>query len=48
MIIQILLVNFFFSFLATVGFSIFFNSPKKSLIPAGTIGAMDGHLYNPI
>ena len=35
-----LLVNFFFSFLATVGFSIFFNSPRKSLIPAGIIGGM--------
>ena len=34
-----LLINFFFSFLATVGFSIFFNSPKKSLLPAGIIGA---------
>jgi len=33
-----LLINFFFSFLATVGFSIFFNSPKKSLLPAGIIG----------
>ena len=35
-----LLENFFFSFLATVGFSIFFNSPKKSLIPAGIIGGI--------
>ena len=35
-----LLINFFFSFLATVGFSIFFNSPKKSLLPAGIIGAI--------
>ena len=35
-----LLENFFFSFLATVGFSIFFNSPKKSLIPAGVIGGI--------
>lgn len=35
-----LLENFFFSSLATIGFSIFFNSPVKSLIPAGTIGGI--------
>lgn len=35
-----LLENFFFSSLATIGFSIFFNSPKKSLFPAGIIGGI--------
>lgn len=45
MILFSLLENFFFSFLATVGFSIFFNSPKKSLIPAGTIGAIGWTVY---
>ena len=40
-----LLVNFFFSFLATVGFSIFFNSPRKSLIPAGIIGGSGWTVY---
>ena len=40
-----LLVNFFFSFLETVGFSIFFNSPRKSLIPAGIIGGIGWTVY---
>ena len=40
-----LLINFFFSFLATVGFSIFFNSPRKSLIPAGIIGGIGWTVY---
>lgn len=40
-----LLENFFFSFLATVGFSIFFNSPIKSLVPAGTIGGIGWTVY---
>ena len=40
-----LLVNLFFSFLATVGFSIFFNSPRKSLIPAGIIGGIGWTVY---
>lgn len=40
-----LLENFFFSFLATVGFSIFFNSPIKSLIPAGAIGGVGWTVY---
>ncbi len=40
-----LLINFFFSFLATVGFSIFFNSPRKSLIPAGVIGGIGWNIY---
>ncbi|WP_455539866.1 threonine/serine exporter family protein [Terrisporobacter sp.] len=43
--VSALLENFVFSFLATVGFSIFFNSPKKSLIPAGTIGAIGWMVY---
>lgn len=40
-----LIENFFFSFLATVGFSIFFNSPIKSLIPAGAIGGIGWTVY---
>ena len=45
MVIVTLLVIFFFSFLATVGFSIFFNSPRKSLIPAGIIGGIGWTVY---
>ena len=40
-----LLLNFFFSFLTTAGFSIFFNSPIKSLLPAGIIGAIGWTIY---
>ena len=40
-----LLINFFFSFLATVGFSIFFNSPIKSLMPVGIIGGIGWTTY---
>mgnify|MGYP000344991619 FL=1 len=40
-----LIENFFFSFLATIGFSIFFNSPIKSLIPSGTIGGIGWTVY---
>lgn len=40
-----LLENFFFSSLATIGFSIFFNSPIKSLIPAGIIGGIGWTIY---
>lgn len=40
-----LLENFFFSFLATVGFSIFFNSPIKSLLPSGIIGGIGWTVY---
>ena len=40
-----LIENFFFSCLATIGFSIFFNSPIKSLIPAGTIGGIGWTVY---
>lgn len=41
-----LIENFFFSFLATLGFSIFFNSPKKSLINAGIIGGIGWTVYS--
>ena len=40
-----LVINFIFSFVATVGFSIFFNAPKKSLIPCGVIGAIGWTTY---
>ncbi|MGM9533995.1 MAG: threonine/serine exporter family protein [Intestinibacter sp.] len=40
-----LITNFIFSFVATVGFSIFFNAPKKSLIPCGVIGGIGWSTY---
>ena len=40
-----LLANFIFSALATAGFSIFFNSPKRSLIPVGIIGGIGWTIY---
>lgn len=40
-----LIINFLFSFVATVGFSIFFNAPKKSLIPCGVIGGIGWSTY---
>ena len=40
-----LIINFIFSFVATVGFSIFFNAPKKSLIPCGIIGGIGWSTY---
>lgn len=40
-----LLENFFFSFWATIGFSVFFNSPLKSLIPSGVIGGIGWTVY---
>ena len=40
-----LVINFIFSFVATVGFSIFFNAPKKSLLPCGVIGAIGWTTY---
>lgn len=46
MSIQTLIINFIFSFLATVGFSIFFNSPLKSLIPSGIIGGIGWTIYS--
>lgn len=40
-----LIINFLFSFAATVGFSIFYNAPKKSLIPCGVIGGIGWSTY---
>lgn len=40
-----LLINFIFSYLATVGFSIFFNAPKKSLNICGIIGGIGWSVY---
>lgn len=40
-----LITNFIFSFVATVGFSIFFNAPRKSLIPCGVIGGIGWSTY---
>ncbi|WP_455542250.1 threonine/serine exporter family protein [Intestinibacter sp.] len=40
-----LITNFIFSFAATVGFSIFFNAPKKSLLPCGIIGGIGWSTY---
>lgn len=37
--------NFVFSFAATFGFSIFFNAPKKSLIPCGIVGGIGWSTY---
>ncbi|MEG0855230.1 MAG: threonine/serine exporter family protein [Terrisporobacter sp.] len=46
MSIQTLVINFFFSSIATMGFSIFFNSPVKALIPSGLIGGAGWTLYS--
>lgn len=46
MTIQTLTINFFFSCFATIGFSIFFNSPIKSLLPAGIIGGIGWTIYS--
>lgn len=40
-----LVSQFLFSFVATVGFSIFFNAPKKSLMPCGLIGGIGWTTY---
>ena len=40
MTIKDLIINFIFSFAVTAGFSIFFNAPKKSLIPCGIVGGI--------
>lgn len=40
-----LFLHFIFGFLATVGFAIFFSSPKNSLLYAGLIGAIGWVLY---
>lgn len=42
---SIILNNFILSFLATVGFSIVFNAPKKSLHLCGICGAVGWTLY---
>lgn len=38
-------LNFLFAFLATVGFAIYFNAPKISLIPSGIVGGIGWILY---
>lgn len=38
-------VHFIFSFFATVGFSIFLNTPKCALLPAGITGGIGWTLY---
>lgn len=45
MTLNTLISNFIFSALATAGFSIFFNSPKRSLIPVGIIGGIGWTIY---
>lgn len=40
-----LIINFICAFFATVGFAIFFNAPKKSLIVTGFIGAIAWESY---
>ncbi|WP_297136543.1 threonine/serine exporter family protein [Terrisporobacter sp.] len=45
MTLNTLITNFIFSALATAGFSIFFNSPKRSLIPVGVIGGIGWTIY---
>lgn len=38
-------LNFIFAFLATVGFVIYFNAPRISLIPSGVVGGLGWILY---
>ena len=45
MTIKDLIINFIFSFAVTAGFSIFFNAPKKSLIPCGIVGGIGWCTY---
>ena len=40
-----LYLHFIFSFIATVGFAVFFNVPKKALIPSGIVGAIGWSLF---
>ena len=40
-----LYLHFIFSFIATVGFAVFFNVPKKALIPSGIVGAIVWSLF---
>lgn len=44
-ILQFIIMNFLFSFATTAGFSIFFNAPKKSLIPCGVVGGVGWCTY---
>lgn len=37
--------QFFFSFMSTIGFAVLFNSPKKSVIHAGLVGAIGWMFY---
>ena len=46
MTIGSLFIEFMFSAFATVGFSIFFNSPLKSLLPSGIIGGVGWTVYS--
>ncbi|MGL5695297.1 MAG: threonine/serine exporter family protein [Peptostreptococcaceae bacterium] len=38
-------LNFLFAFLATVGFAVFFNAPRVSLVPSGIVGGFGWLLY---
>lgn len=38
-------MHFFFSCMATIGFSVFFNAPLKSLLPAGITGGIGWAIY---
>ncbi|RDY23028.1 threonine/serine exporter [Romboutsia maritimum] len=38
-------LSFLFSFLATIGFAVFYNSPKRALIPAGITGGLGWTIY---
>lgn len=38
-------MHFIFSFFATVGFAIFLNAPKSTLLPSGVTGAIGWTLY---
>lgn len=40
-----LYMHFIFSFIATVGFSIFLNAPKSTLLPSGITGAIGWTVY---
>ncbi len=40
-----LYLHFIFSFIATVGFAIFLNSPKSTLFASGLVGALGWTLY---
>lgn len=38
-------LNFLFAFLATIGFAVFFNAPRISLLPSGVTGGLGWLLY---